>query len=90
MGSFKPLSPEQPRVETAEAARGTQTGTALQATGARFKRKQEGNGPIRVASNRAMKMASDLKPATSITLESICILLLKATFMASEALVASK
>ena len=51
---------------------------------------QEGNGPIRVASNRAMKMGSDLKPATSITLESICILLLKATFMASEAVVASK
>ena len=41
-----------------------------------------------------MKMASDLKPATSITLESIkesiCMLLLKATFMASKALVASK
>ena len=51
---------------------------------------QEGNGPRGVASNRAMKMASDLKPATSITLESICILLLKATFMASEAVVASK
>ena len=51
---------------------------------------QEGNGPIRVASNRAMKMGSDLKPATSITLESICILLLKATCMASEAVVASK
>jgi len=32
-----------------------------------------------------MKMASDLKPATSITLESICILLLEATFTASEA-----
>ena len=37
-----------------------------------------------------MKMASDLKPTTSITLESIYILLLKATFTASEALVASK
>ena len=47
-------------------------------------------GPYRLASNRAMKMASVLKPATSITLESICILLLKATFMASEALMASK
>ena len=49
-----------------------------------------GQWPHRVASDRALKMASDLKPATSITLESICILLLKATFMASEALVASK
>ena len=37
-----------------------------------------------------MKMAPDLKPTTSITLESICILLLKATFTASEALVGSK
>ena len=37
-----------------------------------------------------MKMASHLKPTSSNTLESICILLLKATFTASEALVASK
>ena len=56
--------------------------------------KQRGQWPYGVASDRAMKMASDLKPATSITLESIkesiCMLLLKATFMASKALVASK
>ena len=37
-----------------------------------------------------MKMASDLKSATSITLEFICIVLLKTTFMASNALLASK
>ena len=49
-----------------------------------------GQWPYRVASDRAMRMASDLKPATSITLESICILFLKAPFMAYEALVASK
>ena len=56
--------------------------------------KQRGQWPYGVASDRAMKMASDLKPATSITLasikESICMLLLKATSMASKALVASK
>ena len=45
---------------------------------------------ITVASNRSMKMVSDLKPATSITLESISTLLLKAAFMSSEAVVASK
>ena len=33
-----------------------------------------------------MKMASDLRPATSITLESICILLLKATYRDSSGL----
>ena len=56
--------------------------------------KQRGQWPYGVASDKAMKMASYLKPATSITLESIkesiCMLLLKATFMASKALVASK
>ena len=35
-------------------------------------------------------MASDLKSAASITVESMCMLLQKATFMAAEALVASK
>ena len=49
-----------------------------------------GQQPYRLASYRAMKMASDLKPATSMTLKFVCILLLKAIFMASEALVASK
>ena len=49
-------------------------------------RKTRGQWPCRVASNRAMKMASDLKPATSITLDSTCILLLKVTVMASKAL----
>ena len=52
--------------------------------------KTRGQWPYRLASNRALKMASDLKPATSFTLESICTLLLRAAFMASEALEASK
>ena len=43
-----------------------------------------GQWPYRVASDREMTIASDSKPTTSITLESICILLLKATFMASD------
>ena len=47
---------------------------------------QGGKWPYRVASDRAMKLASDLKPESSIIIGSICILLLKATFMASEAL----
>ena len=49
-----------------------------------------GQWPHRLAIYRAMKMAADLKQASSITLVSMCMLPLVAVLVASEAMAASK
>ena len=54
-----------------------------------FHKETRGQWPFRLASDRAMKMASDMKPATTTTLVFMCILPLTVNQAATEAMPAS-